>query len=175
MTSPSTLTSVPRSQLALRAVVLLGPLVALLATGPAGQWPPWWLVVLVGGLSTAAALAPDSPAGVGAGLVVLGWWALSLSAELPAWVLLAAVALVLAHLAALVASYGPRTMPVDASTALLWARRGAWVLLTVPGAWLVSRLVQGEPEPWGIWVMAVAAACAATVAATAALGARAES
>jgi len=62
-----TLDAMPRSQLALRALVLLGPVVALLATGPAGHGPPWWLVGIVTVLAAAAAVAPDSPVGAGAG------------------------------------------------------------------------------------------------------------
>lgn len=162
----------PRSQLVLRALVLLGPLVALLATGPAGHAPPWWLVGIVAVLAGAAAAAPDSPIGVGAGLVVLGWWALSLRDGMPVSVAVAAVALTVGHLAALLASYGPRGMPLDRPTVLLWTRRGALVLLTVPAAWLLARVVGGEPEQPGLWVVALAAACVAILGATAAMDVR---
>ncbi|MBA2953908.1 hypothetical protein GON03_06215 [Nocardioides sp. MAH-18] len=161
--------STPRSQLVLRALVFLGPVVALVATGPAGHGPPWWLVVLVAVLAGAAAVAPDSPVGVGAGLVVLAWWTLSLRDGIPVSVAVAAVALTVGHLAALLASYGPRAMPLDAPTLRLWARRGALVLLTVPGAWLLARVVRGEPEQPGVWVVALAAACLAILGATAAM------
>lgn len=159
----------PRSQLALRALVLLGPLVALLATGPAGHGPPWWLVVVVAALAGASAVAPDSPVGVAAGLVVLAWWAVSLQDDLPVSVAVAAVALTVGHVAALLASYGPRAMPLDRPTLLLWARRGALVLLTVPGAWLLARTVRGEPEQPGLWVVALATACVAIVGASVAI------
>ena len=162
----------PRSQLVLRALVLLGPVVALLATGPAGHWPPWWLVVPLTVLAAMAAAAPDSPMLAGAGLLVLVWWSVSLGDGVPASVLAAAAALVVAHLAALLASYGPREMPLDRATLLLWVRRGALVLLTVPGAWVAARALHGEPEQPGIWVLGVAAACVATVVGTAALEVR---
>jgi hypothetical protein len=161
--------STPRSQIVLRALVFLGPVVALLATGPAGHGPPWWLVGFVAVLAGASAVAPDSPVGVGAGLVVLAWWTLSLRDGMPVSVAVAAVALTVGHLAALLASYGPRAMPLDAPTLLLWGRRGALVLLTVPGAWLLARLVQGEPEQPGVWVVALAAACLAILGASAAI------
>ena len=164
----------PRSQLALRAIVFLGPVVALLATGPAGHWAPWWLVVPVAGLAAASAAGPDSPVTAGAGLVVIVWWSVSLGDGVPASVLVAAVALVAGHLAALLASYGPPAMPLDRATVLLWVRRGALVLLAVPGAWAAARLLRGEPEQPGIWVLAVAAACVATVVATAAVEVRAD-
>lgn len=159
----------PRSQLALRALVFFGPVVALVATGPAGHGPPWWLVVVVAALAGASAVAPDSPIGVGSGLVVLAWWALSLRDDLPVSAAVAAVALTVGHVAALLASYGPRPMPLDRATLLLWARRGGLVLLTVPGVWLLARAVRGEPEQPGLWVVALAVACAAILGATVAM------
>ncbi|WP_028637140.1 hypothetical protein [Nocardioides sp. URHA0032] len=162
----------PRSQLVLRAIVLLGPVVALLMTGPAGHWPPLWIVLPVAGLGATAAAAPDSPVAAGAGLVVLAWWTISLGDGVPAWVLVAAVALLAGHLAGLLAAYGPRQQPLDRATVLLWVRRGALVALTVPAAWAAVRALHGEPEQPGIWVLGVAAACVATVAATAAVEVR---
>ncbi|GAA4371468.1 hypothetical protein [Nocardioides caricicola] len=160
------------SQIALRALVLLGPVVAVLATGPAGNWPPWWIAGAVVGTAAAAAWAPDSPYGTAAGLVVLGWWAIALEDSLPASILVAALALVVAHVAALLASYGPPTMPLDSATLVLWVRRGALVALTVPAAWVLALLLRGEPEQPGIWLLGAATAFAATVAATAALAVR---
>ena len=162
----------PRSQVALRAVVLLGPVVALLMTGPAGHWPPWWLVLPLAGLAALGAAAPDSPVVAGAGLLVLAWWTVSLGNGVPVSVLVAAAALLAGHVAALLAAYGPREMAVDRATVLLWVRRAALVLLVVPGAWLVARVLRGEPEQPGIWVLAVAAACVATVVGTAAVEVR---
>jgi hypothetical protein len=81
------------------------------------------------------------------------------------------VALVVAHVAALLASYGPPAMPLDPATLRLWVRRGALALVTVPAAWGAAHLLQGEPEQPGIWVLGVVAALAATVAADVALGA----
>lgn len=161
---------IPTSQLVLRALAFLGPVVALLATGPAGRTAPWWLIVLVVVLAGATALAPDSAIGAGVGLVVLGWWAIAVDAGLPVAVVGAAVALTVGHVAALLAAYGPREMPLDTATLLLWARRGALVLLTVPGAWLLARAVQDEPEQPGLWVLALGVACLGIIGATVAIG-----
>lgn len=163
---------IPRSQLVLRALVLLGPLVALLMTGPAGHWPPWWVLLAVVAMGAAAAVSPDSPVAAGAGLVVLTWWTVALGDGVPVSVLPAGAALLVGHLAGLLAAYGPRGMPIDRATLLLWMRRGALVLLTVPGAFATARLLRGEPEQPGIWVLGVGAVCVATIAATAALGVR---
>ena len=160
----------PTSQLVLRSLVLLGPIVALFATGPAGHWPPWWLAVPVVGLAGAFAAMPDSPYGAGVSLAVVVWWTISLSDELQAEVMVAAAALVIAHLAAQVASYGPAALPIEAATLRRWGLRSALVLVTVPAVWGVARLLRGEPEQPGIWVLGAAVALAATVAATVALG-----
>ena len=162
------------SRLVLRALAFLGPMVALLATGPAGRTAPWWLVLLVAVLAGFTAAAPDSAIGAGTGLVVLGWWAISVDAGLPGEVVVAAVALTVGHVAALLAAYGPRAMPLDRGVLLLWTRRGALVLLTIPGAWLLARAVEDEPEPAGLWVAALAVACLGTIAATAAISTQEE-
>lgn len=161
-----------RSQILQRAVVFLGPVVAVLATGPAGNWPPWWIAGVVVAIAAAAAYDPDSPYGTGAGLVVLGWWAIALEEGLPASILVAAAGLVAAHVAALLASYGPATMPLDAATLRLWLGRTALVLVTVPAAWALAVLLRGEPEQPGIWLLGAAAALVATLVATAALAVR---
>jgi hypothetical protein len=158
------------SQLVLRTLALLGPVVALLATGPAGHWPPWWLVGPVVLLAAAFAAMPDSPFGAAVFLAVVVWWTISLPDSGQPEVLLAATALVVSHVAALLASYGPGAMRVDPATLRLWVRRGLLVLLTVPAAWGGARLLRGEPEQPGIWILGVVAALAATVAATVALG-----
>ena len=160
------------SQFVLRAVVFLGPVVAVLATGPAGNWPPWWAVGTVLVLSAGGARSPDSSFVSAAVLVGVMWWILALSDGLHPAVLVAAGALVVTHVAALVASYGPGTMPIDPALVRLWLRRGALVLLTVPAAWGVARLLRGDPEQPGIWVLGVVATLAATVVATTVLTGR---
>jgi hypothetical protein len=163
-----------RSQLVLRTLVLLGPVVAVLASGPAGNWPSWWAVVLVLATAGAASWQPDGPFPACAGLVVLGWWAVAVGDRVPVAVLVAAAALVVGHVAALLASYGPESMPIDTATVLLWVRRGALVLLVVPVAWGLARLLRDQPEQPGVWVLGVAAAFVAMVVATVALPVRAD-
>jgi hypothetical protein len=161
-----------RSQLVLRAIVFLGPVVAALATGPAGNWPPVWVAILVVLTAAAASAYPDAPYSTGAGLVAVAWWAIALDDTLPAWILLAGASLVAGHVAGVLASYGPATMPIDRATIVLWVRRGVLVLATVPAAWGLALLLRGEPEQPGIWLLGAAAAFAATVVATAALAVR---
>ena len=158
-----------RSQLVLRALVLVGPVVAVTVSGPAGHGPPWWLVLVVAALSGASAWFADATFAVAPLLVAVGWWAAALGATTSAWLLVAAAALVVAHVAGLLASYGPPTMPVDRAVTRLWVRRGVLVLLTAPVAWAAVLLLDDQPEQPGIWVLGVGVACLATVAATVAL------
>ena len=157
--------SLSRSQLVLRALVLLGPVVALACSGFAGSRPSWLVVGLVLVLAACSAGMPDSPFVAATLLTVLLWWMVGLRDGLHPAVLVAGGALVLTHVAAVLASYGPGEMPVDAPVVRLWVRRGALLLLTVPAVWGAAILLRGEPEQPGIWVLGAAAAFAATVVA----------
>ena len=152
-------------QWALRATIVAGLMVALLATGLRGVWPAWWLVVLVGGLAVAFSLLPEAPMGTVATGLVLAWWAFAFRDGPHPQALLAAAGLLTAHLAAVVAAYGPRDLPVDSATVRLWAVRGALVFLAAPAVFAVATLLRGQPEPVGIWVAGLAAALVTTVAA----------
>ena len=158
-----------RSQLVLRIVVLLGPVVAVLASGPAGHWPPWWVIAMVAGLAGGFAAFPESAVGATAMLAVLVWWVVALDDGLHPTVLVAATALLVAHIAAVIASYGPGDMPVDPALLRLWVVRGALLLATAPLVWGLALLLRGEPEQPGIWVVGVAAGLVVTVAAGVAL------
>jgi hypothetical protein len=158
-----------RGQLVLRLVVLLGPVVAVLASGPAGHWPPWWVIALVVGLAGGFAAFPESPAGATAMLAVLVWWAAALEDGLHPAVLVAATALLVAHVAAVLASYGPGEMPVDPTLVRLWLARGVLLLVPVPLVWGLALLLRGEPEEPGVWVVGVATGLVVTVAGALAL------
>jgi hypothetical protein len=152
-------------QLVLRVLVLGGPLVALLSTGLVGVVPAGWLIALVAALAVAFAAMPDSPFGTAVMAVVLAWWGISLRDGLHPQAILAAAGLVTAHVAAVLASYGPATMPLDRAVTRLWVVRGAAVLLAAPAVWVVAVLLRDQPEPPGIWVAGLAAACVATLVA----------
>lgn len=162
-------------QAALRLLVLLGPLGALLSTGLVGPAPAWWLLSLVATLSVAFAALPDSPFGTAVMIVVLAWWGISLRDGLHPEAILGAFGLLVAHVAALVSSYGPGVMPVDRQVVRLWAIRGSAVFVSAPVVWAVAAGLRGQPEPAGIWVGGLAAAFAATVVAAVAFGVSEES
>ena len=157
-------------QAVLRALVLLGPPLALLATGLVGVLPAGWLVALVLVLSVAFAAMPESPFGTAALLVVVAWWGLAFRDGLHPQAVLASAALLVAHVAALLTSYGPGELPLDRDLARLWVRRGLAVLASAPAVWAVAVALRGQPEPAGIWVAGLAAAFTATLVASLAFG-----
>ena len=97
-----------RGQWALRLVIVLGMMLALVARWPSLGAPPVWLAAVVLVLAVGWALIPESVIGVVA-LVVVGLsWSAGPDGSLPAGALVAALGMLVAHLAALVVSYGPR-------------------------------------------------------------------
>jgi hypothetical protein len=157
-----------RGQWALRTVVLLGPLVAVLARVPSLGGPPPWLVVLVLALGTGWALAPESVVGVVTLLVVGMSWAADRVGDAPAGVLVAAFGMLAAHLAAVVLSYGPARLPVAPGVVRLWAWRGLGVFATAPVVWVLARVVRELPDSGTVWVLGLAVAVSVVVVALAA-------
>jgi hypothetical protein len=154
------------SQQVARAWIVLGTLVATLATGPAGHWPPWWVLVAILALAVGFAGLPDSSAGAGTLVAVLCWWTLSLSTGVGPMALVAAAALVSVHVAALLAASGPGSMPIDAGLLRVWVRRGALVLLATPLLLALAAAVGDDPAERDLWVLGVGAALIATVVAS---------
>ena len=157
-------------QWALRLVVLTGPVLATAAVGLTGDPPSRLALVVVAATSLGFALAPESQAGSLAFATVLLTWGLGSSSSTPPEVLLAAGALLAAHVAALLVSYGPDDLPLDRRLTLTWLVRGAALCLVAPVVWLLAAALEGQPEPAGLWVTAVVALIVAAVAATASLG-----
>jgi hypothetical protein len=153
----------------LRATIALGPVAALLLTAAEGVAPHPVLVALVAGLALTHALSPESATGTVALGTVVVWWGLALGDGPSVWALPAAAMLLAAHVAALVAAYGPDGLGVDPATLLLWLRRAGLAFLAAPAVLLGGLLVRGRAEVAGAWVAALAAALVTTVAATVAL------
>lgn len=152
-------------QWVLRFAVVAGLMVALLATGLRGEWPSWWLVVLVCGLAAGFAVFPETPVGTTVTALVLAWWGFAFRGGPHPEALLAAAGLLTAHVAALVAGYGPGDMPVDPATVRRWVARGLVVFTASPAVLVVALLLRDQPEPVGIWVAGLAAALVTTVGA----------
>ena len=156
-------------QWALRLAIAVGPLVALLATVPAGVTPRPVLVGLVVVASLVHARLPESSVGVVSIGLVIVWWGVAFRDGPHAWAVLAAAGLLAAHVAALLAAYGPDGLGVDAATVRLWLVRAGVAFLLAPAIWLLAVLVRDRAEPPGVWVAGLVAALVATLAASLAL------
>jgi len=156
-----------RPRLLLRAVILLGPVLALLAARPA-DLPHGWFVALTLVLSLGFAAMPESALGTVCLGVVVFWWALAAADGVPLASIPAALLLLATHVAALLLSYGPPWLPIGTALLRRWLRRGAAVAVAAPLVWLVAVVVDDQPEPPGIWISGlVCAVVVCIVAATA--------
>ncbi|WP_340537570.1 hypothetical protein [Nocardioides sp. GXZ039] len=154
-----------RSQQALRALVAAGPVVAILAAWPAGDGPPVVIVVVVAALALAHASHPDSGFGLVVFVVVLAWWLKVPGSTLHPALLVAAGALLAAHLAAMLAATAPRDAAIDPALARRWIARGAGVLAVVLVMWVLARLLDGRTPPAGLWAAGLSAVLLATIGA----------
>lgn len=154
-----------RAQWWLRMMIVLGTVAALVATGPAGQWPSPVLVGVVAFFAVGGAVAPESAALVVAFVVVLAWWVLGpTDPEHPA-VMLAAAGLLLAQVAAMLAASGPGWSVSSRGLLRRWLLRSGVVYLPVPVVYALVLAVRDVPEPPYVWVVAVAAVGVALLAA----------
>jgi hypothetical protein len=170
MKTPATVLGWPASQVAARLPILLGPLAGLVAAALAGIPPPGWVAVLIGVLAVGWAFMPESLLGTMCLALVLAWWGVADLVGLPAEALIAALGLLVAHVAAVVAAYGPSEMSVDGPTARLWVVRAALVLIAAPVVWLLAVVLRDQPEPPGVWIAAMVAIVVAAVVAAVAFG-----
>jgi hypothetical protein len=155
-----------RGQWLLRSVVLIGPLVALLARWPSDP-PRLWQILVTGALAVGWAVAPESVVGAVTLLLVAFSWVAGAPGDLPAGAIVAGVAMLAAHVAALVASYGPDALPVSAPVVRLWLWRGLGVVMVVPLVWLVALAVREVPGSGTVWLLGLAVALSVTVVAAA--------
>ena len=161
-----------RARLLLRAIVLVAPVLAVL-TRPSDR-PHGWVVVLTLVLSVGFAAMPESALGTACLGLVVFWWALTAADGVPVGAIPAALLLLAAHLAALLLSYGPPSLPVGAALLARWLRRGAGVAVAVPLVWLVAVVVDDQPEPPGIWISGLACAVVVCIVAATAVTMREE-
>ena len=72
--------------------------------------------------------------------------------------LVVGVLLAAAHVAAVLASYGPATLPIDPRLTRLWLARGLLALVPLPVTWLAVRVLDPELAPSGLWLLTGVAA-----------------
>lgn len=141
---------------ALRAVIALGPVLAILALVPTGHPASAWIVVVLAGFAIAYAAQPYGLLGTFTTGIVLVSWADESGSRLPVWVVAAAACLVASHVAATLVDYGPDELPVPPPLARRWAVRGAAAFLTAPAVWLLAVWLRSRPAPNDLWVAGLA-------------------
>ena len=156
---------VPWSVWCLRAVAALGPLLAVTAGAPEGFVPSLFVVVVAAALGLAYAFLPEHFIGSIVLVVVLLWWSLHVGSAMPGGALVAAAALVAAHVAGVLLGYGPPRMAVGADLVLPWVVRGALVWLAAPVVWVAARAYSGEDSPTSYWLGGLAVALVGAVVA----------
>jgi hypothetical protein len=157
-----------RARFVLRAVLLVAPVLALVAARP-GDLPHGWFVALTVVLSIGFAAMPESALGTACLALVVVWWALAAGAEAPPAAIPAAVLLVAAHVASVLLSYGPPGLPIGAALLRRWVRRCAAVGVAAPLVWVWAVVVDGQPEPPGVWVAGLASAVVVCIVAATAV------
>lgn len=160
----------PASALTLSGTMLLAPPAALLASAGAGDPPPPSMLALVVLLSLGFARAPDSGFGLLALVSVVAWWSLVADDGLHPSVLVAAVLLTAAHVAGLVAAYGPPGLAISPSIGAVWIARGAVVLLAAPVIWVLARIVRDNDPVAALFQAGLLVSVLAVVLAALALG-----
>ena len=138
----------------LRAVVAVAPVLAVLLTAPVGTAPSPWFAVPLGALAASWAVFPESVAGIVVLALSVGWWAVGPPGDdaLHPAAVGAAACLVAAHVAAVLASYGPAQARVPRRLQELWLRRALLVLLPVPALLAAARLLRGDVDVAGAWI-----------------------
>jgi len=130
-----------REQLVLRGAVVVAS-VAFLVLVPAagGTFHPVVSAAFVV-LAVVVAFLPESHSAV-ALLLGLGLlWAFAVPRHLDAWLLAAAAALLVVHVACTLVSLGPAGHTVDGALLRAWGRRVLWCWAAAFGVWLLARAV----------------------------------
>lgn len=161
----------PAGQWALRAAVVAGIVLALFAPGVDGDLPRGFLLGIGVVLALGAAITPNRDAATVACCWVLLVWVVT-DRGVGVGALVAAVGLVLAHVSATLASYGPEGMAPDRPLVLLWVRRAAIVLAPSALVALVTSLLTVSGDSAGSWLWVAGALLVAGLAAGASVAHR---
>lgn len=150
------LSRMSRQQWVLRGLVLVSPFVALFATIRAGAPDRTWVVGLLALMTLLSGLLPDSHAPLSVVLLTGGYWGIAVEQHLSPWVLVVAIALLVFHVACVLASYGPPSVVLDAVLLHRWLARAGLGAMAAVLVWLTARVADGlDPAPNG-WLFAAA-------------------
>lgn len=143
-----------RSQVACRLLVALLPVVALLVA-PVRPSAAVLAIVMAG--SVLWAVSPELAAGPAVLLFVMAWWASAVPDPVRPSILVAAAALLSAHVAGLLAAYAPARGRIHPQLVRTWAGRALLAFLPAPVVLLALVALDGGPEQSVTWPLALAA------------------
>ncbi|HET7385348.1 MAG TPA: hypothetical protein VFJ19_01640 [Nocardioidaceae bacterium] len=153
------LSRLSRVQLLLRACLPATTVLMLVLVRVAGSELSTLYAVVVLLVSLAAAALPDSSAPFFLVVALAALWVVSVdeqSDRLDVFVLLAGWDLLVLHVAATLAGYGPPGTVVGRVLALRWAGRLGLMAAAATAVWLAARAASGLGLPSAGWVAAVA-------------------
>lgn len=139
-----------RSQVICRALIAVLPILALVVAPVRPNLPVTILVVLG---SVLWASSPELAAGPVVLLTVMVWWALVVPDPVQPRVLAASLALSSAHVAGLLAAYGPARVGLERGLVLVWVRRSLLAFVAAPVAY-AAVVYLDEPDP-RLWLLAM--------------------
>lgn len=147
-----------RQHLLLRALSGVAGVLFLAIIGWAGGDDHPLMSLALVGLVAVVLLLPDSAAPLFLVLGLGALWAISVPETLSVWTLLAALDLLVLHLACTLASYGPPQLVLGPETLLLWAGRAALMAAAAALLWLGGRWLGAlDPSPTGLLTAAAVA------------------
>jgi len=135
-------------------LVALLPVVALLVAPVRPSAP---VVAIVAAGSVLWAVLPELAAGPVVLLSVMAWWALAVPDPVRPSILVAAAALLSAHVAGLLAAYAPARAAIDLRLVRTWLGRGLLAFVPAPVLFLAVVGLDGSPDPPLMWPLALAA------------------
>jgi hypothetical protein len=146
----------------LRAAVPVFAVAFLAVVRAAGGASHAWFGLALVALSLLAALMPDSSAPLFLVLGLCGLWAVSMPQQIGAPLLVAALLLLVLHIAVTLASYGPPGTVLDAALLRRWVARSGGLAAVTALVWLVARLLTNLDLPASVpaFVVALAASLA---------------
>lgn len=160
--------------LVLRAVVALGPLVALGCGAVEADPPPGWVWAVVAAFALRHAQRPGSLAGALGISTVVVWWAITVGVPTSAGglqsVVGAVAALTATHVAGLLTEVGPAQVHLEAGLLARWSWRGGLLVatgvMTAAGATAAATNLEDVAASTVLWPAAVGALGLALMATT---------
>lgn len=142
----------PLTDVVLRALMLAGVVLVVVALQYAAPHAVWFEAVFGVGLAGWACARPDGSAALAALVVLALGWLRHVRDETTAWAMVAALGVLVFHLATAFAAAAGPGREVDPRTVRRWVTDGSALLVVAGATWLVVRATAGRLESPGALV-----------------------